>query len=186
MKPKVLAIVLIFSLALNLAVIGTFVFRKIESPPGPDDMPPFNRERPPFFENMQLDDQQRDAMKKLMHEFRQINRENRQKIFNLEDELMQTLRQADFDSSKTDSLLEEIGRLRTAQSKQAIKHFRKFNKFLSPEQQEHFHNMIMERPFRHEGRYQRWRESRGRPDNMRGRFHPDSTFDKDTLQGDNQ
>jgi len=176
MKPKVLSIILIFSLALNLAVIGTFIFRKIEPSPGPDDGSPFDRERPPFFKNMQLDDEQRAAMMQLMREFRQINRNNRQRIFTLEDELMQTLHQDEFDSSKTDSLIDKIGQLRMAQSKQAIKHFRKFNKFLSPEQQEHFHRMIMERPARHEGRFRHWRESRGGPGNMRGRFNPDSTF----------
>jgi Spy/CpxP family protein refolding chaperone len=185
MKPKVLSIILIFSLALNLAVIGTFIFRKIEPPPGPDERFSFDRERPPFFQNMQLDDEQRDAIMKLMHEFRQINRENRQKIFALEDELMQTLHQDDYDSSKTDSLIDKIGQLRMAQSKQAIKHFRKFNKFLSPEQQEHFRRMIMERPARREGRFRHWRESHG-GSGMRGRYSPDSTFQNDGRQNEKQ
>ena len=127
MRPKVLSIILIFSLALNLAVIGTFIFRQIDRPVRPES-PPFDPDRAPLFEEMNLDDNQRAEMRKLMHEFRQFNMGNRQVIFELEDQVMKTLRSEDFDSLKADSLLEEIGHLRMEQTKQAIKHFRKFNK----------------------------------------------------------
>jgi len=175
MRPKVLSIILIFSLALNLAVVGTFIFRQIDRPVRPVDGPPFDPDREPFFEEMNLDDNQRIEMQKLMHEFREFNMGKRQMIFELEDQVMKTLRSEDFDTVKADSLIERIGHLRMEQTKQAIKHFRKFNKFLSPEQQAHFHNMIMERPVgRHPRQLHRWRESGGMPDNRHGRLAPDS------------
>jgi Spy/CpxP family protein refolding chaperone len=172
MKPKVLSIILIFSLALNLAVIGTFIFRQFEPPLWPGDRPSAGSERMPF-NRMDLNKEQRDEMTRLMHQFREVNRENRRMIFDLEDELMQTMRADEFDSLKIDSLVNRIARLRIDQSKQAIRHFIKIKKFLTPEQQEHFHQMIMDRPARFGNRGRSWRAERGM-ENMRPGMHPDS------------
>jgi len=179
MKPKVLSIILIFSLALNLAVIGTFIFRQMQPPPLFNDRPPMDPEEMPFFNKMNLDQAQRTEMMQLMHKFRDVNRENRHRIFELEDELMKTMRKDEYDSLKIDTLINRIAELRIDQSKQAIKHFIKIKKFLTPEQQEHFHQMIMDRPARFGNRSRGWRGERGR-DSMRPGMYPDS------LQGRNR
>jgi len=174
MKPKVLSIILIFSLALNLAVFGTFIFRKIDSPSRADG-PPFRMDRFPFENGMGLNEDQQKEMFGLMHEFRMINDENRRMIFELEDQLFKTMRSTNPDSLEIEKLINKIGKLRITQSKQAIRHFRKINKFLSPEQQEHFHHMIMERPARHGKRFRGWREGRSMGKNKRRTFQADST-----------
>ena len=155
MKLKTLTIVLIFSLGLNLAVLGTYIFKKVSSPP--DFFPPENRRQ--FMNELGLDKAQREEMFTMMHEFREKNRAISQEISDLERELFQTIRTEDADSVKINSLIEKIGQMRIARSKRAINHFKKYKQILTTEQQDHFYRMIMEkRP----GRFNRpggWHQS---------------------------
>lgn len=144
MKARTLSIILIFSLALNLAVVGTFIFRMIDAPP--DSLfPPGGPDKMPFFNEMGLDENQRDEMFRMMHEFRHANRENRRIISKLEHELFQAIRSENADSTQIDQLVERIGQLRIEHSKQAINHFRQYKDFLTPRQQDHFFRMLQEK-----------------------------------------
>lgn len=174
MNKKVFSIILIFSLALNLAVVGTYIFRKLNPPP--ERFFPHDPGRASFFNEMQLDKDQRDKMFKLMHEFRDANRKRMEMIFQLQDELFHTIRSGDADSAKIDSLVNKIGKLRIEQSKKAINHFKKFRKLLTPMQQDHFYRMLMEnRPERHRMRFDRRRESGPRRNNYGPGFRSDSS-----------
>jgi Spy/CpxP family protein refolding chaperone len=158
MKIKVLSGILIFSLALNLAVLGTFIYRQIDEP---DRFSRFGDRsfRHPFKGEMALTDTQKDELFNIFSKFRESNRETMKRIHKLEFELDEKMRDENVTLEDVDSLLNAIGELKLAQSKKALQNFLQAKKFLSPEQREHFFRMLIQnRPGF--GRKD-WRDERG-------------------------
>lgn len=161
MKGKSLSIILIFSLALNFAVLGTFIFFKLNKP----DFyrPDFDRLSP---KGMNFNEEQREQMFKTFREIHDASRESRKLIRQLERELFELLNSNSPDSVAINLLVEKIGQEKTALSKLAIKKLLSSKQFLSKEQRMHFMQRILEdrrgpqhRPRERENRFKNRRES---------------------------
>jgi len=141
MKVKVLYIILIISIALNLAVVGSVLYNRWTRP----DFPPMGFDGPP---GMMLDREQRRELRETMHGFMQRNRAMMHELSGYESELFEALYESD--SVKAAALLDTIAQLRKEQSENAIKHFFEVRKNLSPEQSRALLDMIVrQRPGRH-------------------------------------
>lgn len=156
MKVKVLSAILIFSLALNLAVIGTFVYHQMNRP---ERDFPVDKHRPFFIRELQLTEDQRREMFMLFRKFRLSNREEMKAISEIEKQLFEEIKADSINQAAIDSLNNLIGERKLALSKRAIDNFIKTKKFLTAEQQDHFLNMLMQQrpaPFRHDRRSPDW------------------------------
>lgn len=149
MKNKILIAILIFSLAFNFAVIGTFIYKEVVKPDRykrDGHGIGFDRKAVlPYFNEMALNDKQRKKMTDLFQEFHESNREVLREISILERKLSQNLRSDENNIAATDSILNKISNLKLKQSKKAINHFTSVKRFLSPRQQEHFFRILMEK-----------------------------------------
>ncbi len=144
MKVKVMSGVLIFSLAFNLAVIGTFVFKQFLDPE-PRFSPRERMERMPFFKGMDFGDTEREKIIELFKEFRKTSRETQRSIIELEDQLFETLKDENKDLDQAHKIMEQIGAKKIELGKSALDQFLKAKSFLSPEQQNHFYRMLKQR-----------------------------------------
>ncbi len=144
MKVKVMSGVLIFSLAFNLAVIGTFVFKRFLDPE-PRFSPRERMERMPFFKGMDFGDTEREKIIELFKEFRKASRETQRSIIELEDQLFETLKDENKDLDQAHKIMEQIGAKKIELGKSALDQFLKAKSFLSPEQQNHFYRMLKQR-----------------------------------------
>ena len=142
MKNKWIVGILIFSLALNLAVIGNFAFRYF-SRPDFDFRDGFSRMAyRDGLGQMELDEQQKQKLFDLMRQFHENNREQRMIIRNLEKELMEKITSGS-PETEIDSLLKDISDIKFEQSKKALSRFYETKDFLNPEQQKHILQMFM-------------------------------------------
>jgi hypothetical protein len=143
MKIKVISGVLIFSLALNLAVIGTFLYRRVLMTD--HDFPPKDRigGRTKFLKDMDLEDEKRTKLIEVFSEFRKTNKETAIQINALEDQLFETLKGESMDVDRAYLIMDQIGEKKLALGKKALDQFIKAKSFLSPEQQDHFYRMLM-------------------------------------------
>ena len=158
MKMKILISGLIFSVVLNIAVIGTYVFRSCDYRP-PDDV----NISPPFPDSY-LNEDQRQKMKELFFRFHDQNKSIMDQILAHEEEIFAMLRRDSVSLNSIDSVISEISSLKQIQSSQAIKMFLESRKFLTKEQQYHFFKrMIKSRPGR-PFRDQKFRQFRNRTD----------------------
>jgi Spy/CpxP family protein refolding chaperone len=152
MKIKVLSAVLIFSLALNLAVIGTFVYKRYFGP-DPRFHPMERMMRGPMFDEMDISNEDRDKIIGLFRDFRDANRGTQLKIRELEDRLVEKIQSKDSDLDAAYEIMEKIGEQRLTLGKKALNQFFKAKTFLTPEQQKHFYRLLMKnRPKRPFGR----------------------------------
>jgi len=150
MTNKTLSAVLIFSLALNLAVVGIFIFKKVNQPHFMGPPPNFQRGLSTFFNEMDLNEKQRKEMFSHLSSFREKTQKGKSEIIKLENELFTYIRSEDAQREKILNFVAKIGTLKTAQAEAVIDHFLEFRSVLSTEQQDHFFNMLMEkRPGRH-------------------------------------
>lgn len=130
MKGKSLSIVLIFSLALNLAVVGTFIFFKL-------NRPDFERE------SFNFDKEQKEKMFDNFRELHQLTRDNRKQIDQLENDLQQLLLADSLDSREINLLIDRIGQKKLQLSKLTINHLLDSKAVLTKEQRLHFIKMLM-------------------------------------------
>jgi len=142
MKVKVISGVLIFSLALNLAVIGTFVYKRFTGP-DPHLFPRDRGGRMAFLNDMEIEDAEREKMIELFREFRKINRATQEEITPLEDKLFETLQNDSSDLKEAHEIMKMIGEKKLALSKNTLNHFLKVKSFLTPKQQGHFYRMLI-------------------------------------------
>jgi len=150
MTNKTLSAVLIFSLALNLAVVGIFIFKKVNQPHFMGPPREFQRGLSTFFNEMDLNEKQREVMFSHLSSFREKSQTGEREIIKLEHELFTYIRSEDAQKEKILKLVGKIGELKTAQAEAVIDHFLEFKSVLNVEQQDHFFNMLMEkRPGRH-------------------------------------
>ncbi|MCB9058282.1 MAG: hypothetical protein H6627_06930 [Calditrichae bacterium] len=179
MKVKVLSGILIFSLALNLAVIGTFLYHRFDRP---DAFFPPEGAKPPFIKDMDLDEDQRREMFELFNKFRRSSMNDMKDIFRIEQQLFDEIMANNINMNAVDSLNNLIASKKSELSSKAINNFIRTKKFLTKEQQEHFLKSLLQqrpRPFRHDRRPDEWRpddedfrfrgndSSKTRPERMR-------------------
>lgn len=167
MKGKVIGGILIFSLILNVAVIGTYLLKRFDKPDSFFASGKWGG-KGHFLKDMDIDKREQEKIIELFREFRASSVETHKQIHDLEDELYTIIKKDSTDWHKADQIMDEIGEKRLNLSKYALRHFLKLKTFLTPEQQENFYNKIMKnRPdsrFR-KGRNKYFRERRKRHEN---------------------
>lgn len=142
MKVKVISGVLIFSLALNLAVIGTFVYKRFLGP-GPRFHMMDRMDRMQSLMDMDIEEPTKEKIIGLFREFRETNGETLEQIRDLEDELFLSLKGDDANLDKAYGMMEQIGKKRLALGKNVLEQFLKAKSFLSAREQDHFFRMLM-------------------------------------------
>lgn len=138
MKGKSLSILLIFSLALNLAVFGTFIFFKLIKP---------DFYRPNFERSSMIDknfnEEQREQLFKKFRELHRATKAGRQEIIKLENEMFDLLLSDSTNKEEVNLLVEEIGKLKLEQSKLVINRLFESKDILNKEQRARFMRMLM-------------------------------------------
>lgn len=149
MKIKVLIGVLIFLIVINLATIGSYVYLKMTKEPnrhmplmplvdGPE------RPVPPDRPELKLNKGQREKLINLLRSFREITIDLRQQMRKLEDDTFVLLQKDTVSRKQVDVNLRKITELKLEISKEAVNKLIEAKKFLSPEQQQHFYNALMQ------------------------------------------
>ncbi|KAA3614206.1 MAG: periplasmic heavy metal sensor [Calditrichaeota bacterium] len=142
MKVKIISGLLIFSLALNLAVLGTFIYKRFLDP-NPRFYGGGKGGRMQFLKDLDVKDAEREKIVQLFREFREKNQETQEQIRNIEDQLFKILQSDSSDMDQIYSLMDQIGEKKLSLGKNALDQFLKVKSFLSPEQQNHFYKMLM-------------------------------------------
>ena len=170
MKIKLLIGVLVALIVLNLATIGSFVYMRWRAPDhdkeawAPRADPDHRRDsrvhrikrvfRPSGEERKHLMD--------LLSEFRTQTDGLRQKIFEDENRVFDLMQREDVPRVEVDSLLEEISNSRLEMQQQAVEKLIESKAHLSPQQQQHFFDSILQtRPGGHTGQRRHQQEHRG-------------------------
>lgn len=163
MNQKLLSGVLIFSLALNLAVIGTFAYHQFSRPDRPP--PEFRKERQEhFFRSLNIPEPKRAKLFSLMEAFRDENQPLQERIFAHEKMLVEKIGDGKSNIDEINTVLDTLAALRLKQSKKAIDHFLKARTFLNARQQRKLFEMILRmRP--PEGRGMKYQRRSMRRDN---------------------
>ncbi len=149
MKIKVLVGVLIFLIVINLATIGSYVYLKITNEPnrhmplmplveGPE------RPLPPDRPELKLNKGQREKLINLLRSFREKTIGLRQQMRKLEDDTFVLLQKDTVSPKQVDANLQKISEIKLEISKEAVNKLIDAKKFLSPEQQKHFYNALMQ------------------------------------------
>jgi len=142
MNRKVLSGVLIFSIALNLAVIGTFLYHRFRGPGYPP--PEFGKEvQGRFFRNLDIPLPKKEKLFTLMKSFRDESRPLQERIYSNEKHLIEQIENEESSREEINTTLDTLAALRLRQSQKAINHFLKARAFLSPPQQRRLFEMIL-------------------------------------------
>ena len=138
MRRDWLLYLVIFSLALNLGTIGTFAYlrwqdQQVESPP-PEEAPlPFRR----LIQELNLDQQQRQALRSLVPEHRRRVRELHQELMQQRRELFALLRQECLPQwPPVQAKIQEIGGLQIRLEEEKVQHLMEVQKNLQPDQRQ--------------------------------------------------
>ena len=140
MKLKLWILVLSFLTVVNLAAVGAFLFvhhsPRMSNDHGfrhPGGRPFFGRDRHGLPERLTT----------LIHEFRDDTRDLHRRAIELEDEVVERMKEARVDREAVDSLLKELSAVRLEMSRKAAGKMIEAKEFLSPEQQEVFYHAIL-------------------------------------------
>ena len=142
MRVKILVAALIFLIVVNLATIGTYVYLKLaqSSEEERHGMPP-GRMPPPI---AQLNEDQRQKIFGLMRGFQEETRNLQLRVRSLEDSTFRLIQETSVERDKVDERLREIAGVRLEISKKAAQKMIEAKSFLTPEQQKHFFDAIMQ------------------------------------------
>jgi Spy/CpxP family protein refolding chaperone len=148
---KTLVLLLVVSLAVNLAAVVTFSYywwsedrsagrsgRALASR-GSDVRPDLLRRR------LQLTEEQLGAVGREREEMMRQMMSIRRQSSNKRRELMELLEEAELDRGRADSLLEEIAALQVRIERLTFEHLAKMRQLLTPQQQEHLLRMLERR-----------------------------------------
>lgn len=139
MQPRWLVVVVIASLALNVAVVGTYLFERFRlRPPGP----PLPGMKPAIV----------SELRELRREFEPRLDSLRGQAHRAREGLMRLALQAKPDMARVDSLLLEISRSETAMNRLAFEHVRRISSRLPENGREAFFRRLRERQLRPCGR----------------------------------
>lgn len=141
MKVKVLIGFLIFLIVINLATIGSFLYYQWRKPPEPP-VSPGGPGRQPLRE-LNFNRNQRHQLRNLLLEFKVETEPLNNQIHILENEIFAMLQGDKPDHGLVDKKLEKIAELRLEISKKIIDKFYDTRNILTPMQQKHFFNALM-------------------------------------------
>jgi uncharacterized membrane protein len=184
MKLKVLIGILVFLIAVNLATIGTFLYVQFSRGPaervdwldGPAPMDAPRPDRvPPASRRMRFHEEQREALRTLLHEFRSETEGLQDRARELESEAFELMQKDPVAKTDVDSLLKELSLVQYEISKAAAAKLIEAKEVLPPEQQIHFFNAIRRM---HTG----MREERGGPRSGRGRDYHRRFSEPDSIR----
>lgn len=141
MKQKILIIALVVSVALNVGALVTLAYRSATRPEPPRTPCPLSQE-------LDLTDEQRDAMRaqreKTFEEMEPLRREMHKK----RGEVLALLKEKEVDVARRDRLFAEIAELQMQMEILTFNNMRATRELLRPEQRERFMGLVEER-FRH-------------------------------------
>lgn len=148
MKLKILIGILIALIAINLAVIGGYVyFRFIRSGPPNHSWVHNNRDHyrdHDHHHNLDLTPAQRQNLFKLLKNFFNETKIQRDSLHNLEEATFKLLQQDPIPKARIDSNLKQIAQLRIELNQNLIGKLIETKSFLSRDQQKKFYNAIMQ------------------------------------------
>lgn len=146
MKRNWLLCLVIFSLALNLGTIGTFVYlRYQDQKAGAPGQPPPPMHMRELWGALKLDDQQRQALHRLFPEHHRKVMALRQELGQKRRELFDLLKDEATPWSAMQTKIQEISNLQGSLEEEVVRHFLEFKKILKPEQYAAFWNLMQER-----------------------------------------
>jgi len=149
MKTKVLVGVLVFLIVVNLVTLGTYLFITLTRPPaphfpmGPRGMMMGEGRRGMGMGRMSFDDEQRHELMSHMMELREETQPFRDSVMDLEQEVLELLKQETIPLDEIDGKLARIAGLKLRMSQAATRKVVEAKSFLTPEQQEFFISMII-------------------------------------------
>jgi Spy/CpxP family protein refolding chaperone len=141
MKSNWLAGILILSLAVNAAVLGTLGYHYFikQSQSGPT--PCFSTGDGHFYQSLGLSESQLEKMEPLAHAFHQRMAEMKASMEHKKDLLIDRLQRGD-DPDRIDALRTEMASIQDTIQKTVISHIADIKKVLNSKQQEQFFNFI--------------------------------------------
>lgn len=153
MDRKVLVIVLVISVAVNLATVFTLGYFWVMKPPacpgpGPETaMPQWQNAR--IVRDLGLSHEQMERIRMENEEMRGMMQPLRQELFEKRRELMSMLREDSMDRARADTLIERIARLQVEHDAQVFERLARIKAVLTPAQQDRLggllHQLLMER-----------------------------------------
>ena len=146
MKRDWLLYLVIFSLALNLGTIGTFFYLRYQ-----DRREVAVKETPPpmafreMWAGLNLDGEQRQALRSLLPEHRRRVMEVRRELAAKRQELLDLIKGEGPPWSAIQAKVQEISTLQGSLEEEVVRFLLEFNKHLRPEQHAAFLNLVQER-----------------------------------------
>ncbi|MBE0432070.1 periplasmic heavy metal sensor [candidate division WOR-3 bacterium] len=148
MDKKVLVVVLVISVAINLATVFTLGYFWLTRPPAGQEFPSGPQPMAPEWRNTRivrelgLSEKQIEKIKKENEEMRETMLPLRQELFMKRQELMSMLREERIDREKTDTLIEQIARLQVKHDAQVFERLARIKTILTQEQQERLGGLL--------------------------------------------
>jgi len=152
MNSRLIQVLLALSLLLNAFVLAGFVFRSWIAPPQlerpmPPPPPPGPRPSPIdiVVHELGLDDGQRQALRGLLDRYGAERRERNRDIQRLRDQLIDEYKRSSLDVGRIDTLIDQLGRLRTDQQKENLRILAQMEPRLNAEQRQRLRQIMVER-----------------------------------------
>jgi hypothetical protein len=181
-KVKLLIGALVFLIVLNLATIGSFVYTQWNrggdralperfAPDAPRAVARNRGEGERARRSMPVPPGKRAELRRLLSELREETEELRSRTATLEEKVLETMRLDPVPRTELDSLLSEIAAARLEISRKATEKLIEARTHLTPEQLEHFYEMVLRSRPDHSGGYYRQRYD-GREQRQKNRRGP--------------
>jgi len=152
MNSRLIQVLLALSLLLNAFVLAGLVFRSWIAPPQlerpmPPPPPPGPRPSPIdiVVHELGLDDGQRQALRGLLDRYGAERRERNRDIQRLRDQLIDEYKRSSLDVGRIDTLIDQLGRLRTDQQKENLRILAQMEPRLNAEQRQRLRQIMVER-----------------------------------------
>ncbi len=147
MDKKVLVIILIISVAINLATVFTFGYfwwtrHTIEREFGPGSRMMHEWQHSRIVRELELSGDQIEEIRKANEEMRSAVRPLREELFKKRQELMSVLREKEPDRALAEVLLNEIAELQAQHEKQIFERLLMMKNILTPQQQEKLGSLL--------------------------------------------
>jgi Spy/CpxP family protein refolding chaperone len=140
MSKKAIIVILIISVAINLATVITFVYfwtsrSRVEAPIGPRPPERFPEwHGGPLEKKLKLNKQQLERIRQVNEEIRVKAQPIHEELFKKRHELMSLIQDKDPDKEKIDALIQDIAMLQAAHDKEICIGLLKIKEVLKPEQ----------------------------------------------------
>jgi len=141
MRSNLLAGILILSLAVNAAVLGTLGYHYFIKQPQSAPTPCFSTGDGHFYQSLGLSEAQLEKMEPLAHAFHRRMAEMKASMEQKKDLLIDLLQRGD-DPDRTDALRTEMASIQDTIQKAVISHIADIKKVLNSKQQEQFFNLM--------------------------------------------